>query len=88
MTIMTIRRFVLALPLVVLALGAHAQTAPYDIEIGVRIVTVDGNKEMYRSQTDETSGLLLRSFSLLTPGPDGARSRSPTAAASSPTSGS
>jgi hypothetical protein len=73
MTIMTIRRFVLALPLAVLALDAHAQTAPYDIEIGVRIVTVDGNRDMYRSQTDETSGLLLRSFSLLTPGPDGAK---------------
>lgn len=74
MTIMTIRRsFVLALLLVVLALGAHAQTTPYDIELGVRVVSVDGNKDMYRTQTDETSGLLLRSFSLLTPGPDGAK---------------
>ncbi|MEA2329085.1 MAG: hypothetical protein QOE68_4044, partial [Thermoanaerobaculia bacterium] len=50
-----------------------AQTAPYDIEIGIRIVTVDGNRDMYRTQTDETSGVLLRSFSLLTPGPDGAK---------------
>jgi hypothetical protein len=69
---MTLRRSLLpALPLLALALGAHAQTAPYDVELGLRVVTVDGNKDMYRSQTDETSGVLLRSFSLLTPGPDG-----------------
>jgi len=71
---MTIRRsIVLALPLLALGVRAHAQTAPYDIELGLRIVTVDGNKEMYRTQTGETSGIVLRSFSLLTPGPDGAK---------------
>ncbi|HEV7425135.1 MAG TPA: hypothetical protein VGQ46_02120 [Thermoanaerobaculia bacterium] len=71
---MTARRsLLLALPLLALALGASAQTAPYDIELGIRIAKVDGNHDMYRTQTDETSGLLLRSFSLLTPGPDGAK---------------
>lgn len=69
---MTLRRsLVLAIPFLTLALGARAQTAPYDIELGIRIVKVDGNKNMYRTQTNERSGLLLRSFSLLTPGAEG-----------------
>jgi hypothetical protein len=69
---MTIRRSLFAFCLLA-ALTAHAQTAPYDMELGIRIVKVDGNRDMYRTQTDETSGILLRSFSLLTPGPDGAK---------------
>jgi len=69
---MTIRRSLFAFCLLA-AIAAHAQPAPYDVELGIRIVKVDGNRDMYRTQTDETSGVLLRSFSLLTPGPDGAR---------------
>jgi len=72
MTTMMIRRSLFAFCLLA-AIAAHAQPAPYDIELGIRIVKVDGNRDMYRTQTDETSGILLRSFSLLTPGPDGAK---------------
>jgi hypothetical protein len=72
MTSMTIRRSLFAFCLLA-AIAAHAQPVPYDLELGIRIVKVDGNKDMYRTQTDETSGILLRSFSLLTPGPDGAK---------------
>jgi hypothetical protein len=66
------RSFMLALPLLAFAFTAGAQetppandSIPYDLEVGFRILHVSGNKEMYRTQINERSGLLLRSFTLL-----------------------
>src|ERR1700736_2118594 len=42
------------------------EALPYDLEIGFRILHVSGNEDMYRTQINERSGLLLRSFTLLT----------------------
>jgi hypothetical protein len=61
----------LALPLLALALSAGAQSAPYEIELGLQTVNVSGNEDMYRTQINERSGLVLRSFTLLTPGAEG-----------------
>jgi opacity protein-like surface antigen len=69
---MTIRRsLALALRLLTIALTAGAQESapppiPYDLEVGFRILRVSGNEDMYRTQINERSGLLLRSFTLLT----------------------
>jgi hypothetical protein len=43
-----------------------ARDDKYDVEIGFRTVTVGGNKGMYRTQINEQSGLLVRSFTMLT----------------------
>jgi hypothetical protein len=58
-----LRKF-LALPLLLAALGARAQTLPSEIEVGYRWTSIDGNNLLYRSQINEQSGLLLRVFSL------------------------
>jgi hypothetical protein len=50
---------------------AEAHSAPYEIELGLQTVNVDGNAGMYRTQINERNGLVLRSFTLLTPGPEG-----------------
>jgi hypothetical protein len=50
------------------AAPAEAPSAPYDVELGIRTLSIDGNNGMYRTQINEKSGLLLRSFRLLTPG--------------------
>ncbi|MCU1347571.1 MAG: hypothetical protein JWO56_601 [Acidobacteria bacterium] len=69
---MTTRRsLVLAFPLLALALRAGAQSAPYEMELGARTLKVVGNEDLYRTQINERSGLLLRSFTLLTPGAEG-----------------
>lgn len=41
-------------------------TTPYDLEIGWRTFHVKGNEDMYRSQVNERSGLLIRNFTLST----------------------
>jgi len=46
---------------------AEASLPDY-IERGIRTVNVNGNNDMYRTQINDRSGLLLRSFTLLTPG--------------------
>lgn len=58
----------LSLPLLLAgALAVEAQTTtPYDMEIGYRTLKVDGNEDMYRTQINERSGFLLRSFTLST----------------------
>ena len=82
---MTIRRLVLALPLLAFAFTVRAQEStppppeettppagesiPYDLEIGFRTLQISGNEDMYRTQINERSGLLLRSFTLLTTDP-------------------
>jgi hypothetical protein len=48
---------------------------PYDLEIGFRTLNVSGNKGMYRTQINEQSGLLVRSFTLLTTDLGGGSSR-------------
>ncbi|HVT44315.1 MAG TPA: hypothetical protein VMT00_07985 [Thermoanaerobaculia bacterium] len=68
---MNIRKwFVIATGLsLALCLGTpvlHAQAIPFDLEIGYRWLDVDGNESMYRSQIDEQSGVLLRTFTLTT----------------------
>lgn len=77
---MKISRFLaLALPLLAFALTARAQettppeettpareSIPYDLEVGFRTLQISGNEDMYRTQINEESGLLLRSFTLLT----------------------
>jgi hypothetical protein len=86
---MTIRRsLALALPLLAfaLALRGHAQTqeqtppkeeaapsSPYEIEIGFRTSNLSGNEDLYRTQINERSGLLLRSFTMLTAGAGSSR---------------
>ena len=58
----------LSLPLLMVgSLAVQGQTTtPYDVEIGYRTLKVDGNEDMYRTQINERSGLLLRSFTLST----------------------
>lgn len=53
----------LSLPLLVVAASAFAQT-PVDVEVGYRWLSTSGNQDMYRSQVNERSGLLLRAFTL------------------------
>jgi hypothetical protein len=48
---------------------------PYELEIGFRTLNVSGNEGMYRTQINERSGLLLRSFTLLTSDLGGGSSR-------------
>lgn len=59
-------KLVLTLALFFLAGGAYAQAIPFDLEIGYRWASIDGNEDMYRTQIDERSGVLIRSFSLTT----------------------
>jgi hypothetical protein len=52
----------LFIPLLAVAMTAGAQTIP-QVEIGYRWLDLNGNSDVYRSQINERSGLLLRSFS-------------------------
>lgn len=56
----------LSLPLLIVSAAGQAQTVPYEVEIGFRTLKVSGNEDMYRSQINERSGFLLRSFTLAT----------------------
>jgi hypothetical protein len=40
--------------------------SPYEVEAGFQLVRTDGNREMYRTQLNEQSGFVLRSFTMLT----------------------
>jgi len=64
---MNMKRFVancLSLPILVIAFAAHAQTIPFDLEIGYRWLDLNGSSNMYRTQINERDGLLIRSFTL------------------------
>ena len=64
---MNMKRFVancLSLPIMVIAFAAHAQTVPFDLEIGYRWLNLKGDPGMYRTQINERSGLLIKSFAL------------------------
>ncbi len=54
------------------ASGAKAQTTQMELEVGYRWANVTGNEDMYRSQINERSGFLIRSFTLSTNDPNGA----------------
>src|SRR5258706_10231595 len=41
----------------------------YDLEVGYRTLNVIGSEDLYRTQINERSGFVLRSFTLLTSGP-------------------
>jgi hypothetical protein len=45
--------------------AAQESAGPYEVEIGFRTLNISGNQDMYRSQINERTGLLLRSFTLL-----------------------
>jgi hypothetical protein len=64
---MMMKRFVancLSLPILAIAFAAHAQTVPFDLEVGYRWLDLKGSNEMYRTQINERGGLLIRSFTL------------------------
>lgn len=54
------RRTWLLLPLLLAALSVAAQPIQTDVEIGYRWLDLKGNEDMYRTQINERSGLLLR----------------------------
>lgn len=54
----------LSLLTLVFALGVEAQLPPLELELGFRMVDVDGNEDMYRTQIDEEEGFLLRYFTI------------------------
>lgn len=45
-------------------LAAQSDGLPVEVELGWRFLSVTGSEEMYRSQTNERSGFLLRAFHL------------------------
>ena len=61
------RRILITIPLLLLAAAAQAEFIPFSAEIGYRWTSVNGNDLLYRTQINERSGLLLRTFSLTTP---------------------
>ncbi len=52
--------------LLAIPVPAHAQFIPFDLEIGYRWLDLKGNEDMYRTQINERSGVLIRSFTLAT----------------------
>jgi hypothetical protein len=66
---MNMKRFVancLSLPILAIAFAAHAQSVPFDLEVGYRWLDLDGSSQMYRTQINERGGLLIRSFTMST----------------------
>lgn len=62
------KSFFLALIALSAAGIAAAQTVPFDITIGYRYSDISGNRDEYRSQINERSGLLLRNITFATSG--------------------
>ncbi len=54
----------LSLLALVFSLGVQAEVPPLELELGFRLVDVDGNEDMYRTQIDEEEGLLLKYFTI------------------------
>lgn len=52
--------------LLFVAFAAHAQPVPFDLELGYRSLSLSGSSGMYRTQINERSGLIIRSFTLST----------------------
>src|SRR5258708_7054131 len=59
------RKLWLFTPLLAFAVTASAQTAP-EVEIGYRWLNLSGSSDVYRSQVNERSGILLHSFTFST----------------------
>ncbi|HJT17285.1 MAG TPA: hypothetical protein VJ853_07850 [Thermoanaerobaculia bacterium] len=57
-------KFALRLFAVLLAMPLAAQTPPFDIEAGFRFLDLKGDSGMYRTQINERSGFLIRSFTM------------------------
>jgi len=51
-----------SLAIVAAAFVANAQTVPFDAEVGLRFTSIDGNKDMYKTQINEQAGFLIRSL--------------------------
>ncbi|MGZ5446425.1 MAG: hypothetical protein ACXW5U_32310, partial [Thermoanaerobaculia bacterium] len=65
---MTRTSLTLLLSLLLFAFAAGAQTTiPIEVEIGYRWNDVTGNEDLYRTQINEESGLVIRSLSFFTP---------------------
>lgn len=62
----------LALPLMVWAACANAQTTQFSLGLGFQWLDVSGNENMYRSQLDERQGLVIQDFSFTSIGKVGA----------------
>ena len=60
------RKIWLLSPLLAIAMTAAAQTAP-EVEVGYRSLSLSGSSDVYRSQVNEGTGLLLHSFNFATP---------------------
>ena len=56
----------LLLSLLLFAFAAGAQTIPVEVEVGYRWTDVTGNEDLYRTQINEESGLVVRSLSFFT----------------------
>ncbi|HEY0788824.1 MAG TPA: porin [Thermoanaerobaculia bacterium] len=48
------------------AMNAATAAVPYEIELGYRWSSIDGNEAMYRAQINERDGFLIKSFTLQT----------------------
>ena len=59
---MRTRWFLLVLGLA--ALSSAAQTTPVDVALGYRWTDISGNEDMYRTQINESEGLLIRALTL------------------------
>src|ERR1051326_5599363 len=58
------RTVIITLALLLLTMAAYAQPAPFELEAGYRWLGLKGNGDMYRSQINERSGFLIRSFTM------------------------
>src|SRR5579884_738196 len=54
----------LAVLIAMAAAPLFAQTPPFDVEAGFRFLDLKGNSDMYRTQINERSGFLIRSFTM------------------------
>jgi hypothetical protein len=61
------RSILLSLPILLIAAGLRAEVLPFNVEVGFRFLSLDGNRGMYRTQVNEQGGFVLRTFSLSTP---------------------
>lgn len=63
---MTRNSLTLLLSVLLFAFAAGAQTIPVEVELGYRWTDVTGNEDLYRTQINEESGLVVRSLTFFT----------------------
>lgn len=61
------RILIVSIALLLVASAAVAEVIPFTAEVGYRWVNIGGNMGLYRTQINERSGLLIRTFSMYTP---------------------